>query len=103
MNDVNIKVQIHCLKPSWVDYEKNKYRLYINDDMLTERSWIWSINTVIDEDIWVSLAPNTVNLIRLESILDPVESIAKFSLMNLRVNNNAIVDHGEQSELSFKI
>lgn len=103
MNDVNIKVQIHCLKPSWVDYEKNKYRLYINDDMLTERSWIWSINTVIDEDIWVSLAPNAVNLIRLESILDPVDSIAKFTLMNLRVNNNAIVDHGEQLEISFKI
>lgn len=103
MNEVNIKVQVHCPKPSWVVAEKNRYRLYINDDMLTERSWIWSINTVIDEDIWISLASNTVNLIRLESILDPVESIAKFSLMNLRVNNNPIIDYSEQSELSFKV
>jgi len=103
MNEVNITVQVCCLKPSWVSYEKNKYRLYINKEMLVERSWIWGINTVINEDIWVDLAPTTVNLISVESILDPVESIAKFSLMNLKVNNNLIVDHSEQSELSFTI
>jgi hypothetical protein len=103
MNEVNITVQICCLKPSWVSYEKNKYRLYINDEMLVERSWIWNINTVINEDIWVDLTPTTINSVRIESILDPVESTAKFSLMNLKVNNNPIVDYSEQSELSFTI
>ena len=69
MNEVNIKVQVHCLKPSWVVAEKHRYRLYINDDMLTERSWIWDINTVIAEDIWVNLQLDTTNLIKLEPVL----------------------------------
>jgi len=105
MSDVNITVQVHCLKPSWISYEKNKYRLFINDEMLVERSWIWDINTVIHEDIWVDLAPTTVNSISIESILEPGDSTAKFLLMNLKVNNDPVVIdyNSEQSELSFKI
>ena len=104
MNEVNIKVQVHCLKPSWVVAEKHRYRLYVNDDMLTERSWIWDINTVIDEDIWVNLQPDTTNLIKLEPVLDPINSMAKFGLMNMLVNNNPVEDIGnEQLEISFKI
>jgi|LauGreDrversion4_1035100.scaffolds.fasta_scaffold480534_1 hypothetical protein len=104
MNEVNIKVQVHCLKPSWVVAEKHRYRLYINDDMLTERSWIWGINTVIDEDIWVNIPPDTTNLIKLEPVLNPVNSMAKFGLMNMLVNNNPVEDIGnEQLEISFKL
>ena len=104
MNEVNIKVQVHCLKPSWVVAEKHRYRLYINDDMLTERSWIWDINTVIAEDIWVNLPLDTTNLIKLEPVLDPINSMAKFGLMKVLVNNNPVEDIGnEQLEISFKL
>lgn len=104
MNEVNLKVEVHCLQPGWVSYEKNKYRLYVNNEMLTERSWIWNTNTIINEDIWVNLSPNIVNTIRIDPILDPINSIVKFSLENLKVNDMLIpkLEH-EQLELSFKL
>lgn len=104
MNTVNIKVQVHCLQPYWVATEKNIYRLYINNDLLTERSWIWDTNTVINEDIWVNLSTNTTNLIKIEPILNPVRSTAKFIMKNLQINGNLCANESEeQSELSFRI
>ncbi len=104
MNGVNIKVQIHCLKPSWVNFEKNKYRLYVNEDMLTERSWIWDIKTFIDENIWVELESNKEHRIKIVPILDPINSLAKFALKNLRINENLYQsENQEQLELSFRL
>lgn len=104
MNEVNITVQVHCTQPTWVGSEKNQYRLYINDDLLTERSWIWDTNTVINENIWVDLASGSTNIIKLIPILNPVRSMAKFGLKNLMVNDNEVTDHGgEQSELYFTV
>ena len=51
MSITNIKIEVHCLKPSWVDYEKNKYRLYVDNNIITERSWIWNTKTLLDENI----------------------------------------------------
>lgn len=104
MSQVNLKVQVHCLKPSWVNFEKNRYRLYVNEDMLTERSWIWDINTFIDENIWVELESNKEHLIKIIPILDPTTSLAKFALKNLRINEELyIFENQEQLELSFRL
>lgn len=104
MSLVNLKVQVHCLKPSWVNHEKNRYRLYVDEDMLTERTWSWDKETLIDENIWVELEPNMQHLIKLVPILDPIDSIAKFAIMKLRVNNNLYANtNEEQLELSFTI
>ena len=104
MSQVNLKVQVHCLKPSWVNFEKNKYRLYVNEDMLTERSWIWDIKTFIDENIWVELESNKEHRIKIVPILDPINSLAKFALKNLRINENLYQsENQEQLELSFRL
>jgi len=104
MSQVNLKVQVHCLKPSWVNFEKNRYRLYVNEYMLTERSWIWDVKTFIDENIWVELQSDTEHTIRLVPILDPIDSLAKFALKKLRVNGKLLYfTNQDQSELSFKI
>ena len=104
MNEVNIKVQVHCLKPSWVDFENNKYRLYVDNDIITERSWIWNTKTLLDENIWVELELDTEHSIKLVPILDPIDSSAKFTLKNLRINNNLYyTENEEQLELSFRL
>lgn len=84
MTAVNLTVEIHCLKPSWVNYENNKYRIYVNDDLLTERTWIWELNTLINENIWVDIPLYSTNTVRLELILQD-KSVAKFALGNLQV------------------
>lgn len=104
MSQVNLKVQIHCLQPLWVATEKNIYRLYVNNDLLTERSWIWDTNTVINEDIWVNLNSTTTHSIKVEPILNPIRSMAKFTIQNLQVNGNPWYSESEEPlELSFRL
>ena len=104
MNEVNLKVQVHCLRPSWVDFENNKYRLYVDNDMITERSWIWNTKTLLDENIWVKLELDTEHSIKIVPVLDPINSFVKFTLKNLRINNNLYyTENEEQLELSFKL
>ena len=104
MSQVNLKVQVHCLRPSWVDFENNKYRLYVNNDMITERSWIWNTKTLLDENIWVKLELDTEHSIKIVPVLDPINSFVKFTLKNLRINNNLYyTENEEQLELSFRL
>jgi hypothetical protein len=104
MNEVNLKVQVHCLRPSWVDFENNKYRLYVDNDMITERSWIWNTKTLLDENIWVKLELDTEHSIKIVPVLDPINSFVKFTLKNLRINNNLYyTENEEQLELSFRL
>ncbi len=84
MNAVNLTVEVHCLKPSWVNHENNKYRIYVNDDLLTERTWIWELNTLINENIWVIIPATGANTVRLEQIIQD-KSVAQFALRNLQV------------------
>ena len=84
MNAVNLTVEVHCLKPSWVNHENNKYRIYVNDDLLTERTWIWELNTLINENIWVIIPATSANTVRLEQIIQD-KSVAQFALRNIRV------------------
>ena len=84
MAAVNLTVEVHCLKPSWVTYEKNNYRLYVNNDLLTERTWIWDLNTLINENIWLEIPLDSTNIVRLEIILQD-NSVAQFALRNLQV------------------
>ena len=86
MNAVNLTVEVHCLKPSWVNHENNKYRIYVNDDLLTERTWIWELNTLINENIWVIIPATSANTVRLEQIIQD-KSVAQFALRNLQVIN----------------
>jgi hypothetical protein len=104
MSQVNLKVQVHCLRPSWVDFENNKYRLYVDNDMITERSWIWNTKTLLDENIWVKLELDTEHSIKIVPVLDPINSFVKFTLKNLRINNNLYyTENEEQLELSFRL
>jgi hypothetical protein len=103
MAEVNLKVQVQALQPRWIEYETNKYRIYVNDDLITERTWIWNIDTVIEEDIWIDVPTHISHIIRLESILES-KSIAQFGLRNFRVNNWPKPDWGgAKTQLSFII
>jgi len=98
----NIKVDVHCLGPRWVTIESNKYRLYVNDDMVTERNWIWEISHYIREDIWVELEHGVENIIKIEPILNPSNSTAQFVLKGLTINNSITPDDNiNRTQLSF--
>ena len=86
MIDTEVAVDVVCLQPRWIAQENVIYRLYLNDELLTERNWIWEQNISIREQFTVSLDPNYSNLLKLELIKDRM-SLAQFAFNDLVVNS----------------
>lgn len=104
MSEVSITVQVHALQPSWIEHEKPRYRLYVDDDLITERTWIWNIQTYIEEELRVEVDPGINHSIRLDLIKTLPMHQAQFGLQNLKINGWPKPDHGGyRSELSFKL
>ena len=90
MNFINITVNVHCIRPSWVFQPQNEeflqpiYRIYVDNDLYTERTWRWGPNTLINEEIW--LDSGVGHSVRIEPVLkNPAQ--AKFKLTNFKIHN----------------
>jgi hypothetical protein len=104
MSETKISVQVHALQPRWIDIEQPKYRLYINDDLITERTWGWDQQTYIEETLWAEVDHGISYTIRLELIKSDPFHLSQFGLQNLYVNEESYSDHGgHRSELSFML
>jgi hypothetical protein len=104
MSEVKLRVQIHCLQPNWIEHEKSCYRLSVNDDLITERTWIWSVNTYIEEDLLVDVTERESHIVRLETILDNPRSLTQFGLQNFYVNGWPKPHYGgDRIQLSFML
>ena len=106
MKQTNITVEVHALQPRWIDIENPKYRLYVNDDLFTERSWIWNQKIFVRENLSVHLETGINHTIRVEIIKSNPMHLAQFGLQNLRIDNSdyETSDHGGyRSELGFII
>ena len=90
MNAVNITVSVQCIRPLWVLLLLNDprvttmYRLYIDDNLLTERTWAWSDNTFIQENIWMYAEKDSVHVVTIQPIVKHPDTAA-FSLSNFTV------------------
>ena len=104
MSEVSLRVQVHCLQPNWVEQENSRYRLYVNDDLITERTWIWPINTFIEEDLLVDVTERESHIVRIETILDNPRSVTQFGLQNFYVNGWPKPHYGgDRTQLSFML
>ena len=76
MSEVNLKFEVHCQtrRPLWANlnsnskfanYTNSKYRVYINNDLITERDWCWD-NIFLIEDIWITADQNKENILLLK-------------------------------------
>jgi hypothetical protein len=111
MIETNINIEVHCARPNWVflsfpivkQFDISYYRLYIDSDLLTERTWIWDNNTFIKEDIWINTEPNIEHIIKIEPIVkNPAQ--AQFELLNFKVvNKNYQLNRLDINQISFKI
>lgn len=102
MEPINLLVEVHCYIPDWVTLDYNQkfrnsiYRIYLDNDLLTERSWIWDYSRIyILEDIWIYTERNKDYTLKLEPVLkNPAQ--AKFRLANFHIkgqyNSSAVND-----------
>ena len=66
------------------------YRIYVDDDLLTERSWVWPAYEIfIQENIEVDVEPGAHRLIIKECNCDPV-----FQIGNMTINGAPLAASG---------
>lgn len=97
-----IDVEVHCLQPRWVADENSKYRIYFDDELLTERDWIWAQDIYIQENMIVDVSPCLMHTIRIEVIKSNPMHLTQLALRNLNVNGIRQDDRdGHRDNLSF--
>jgi len=105
----NITVEVHCRRPPWSihhweeRYRDSRYRIYIDNDLITERTWIWDNTTYLREDLWANLSFLGPHSIRLEPVIH-IPDQAKFGLLEFNVANTPVkVLAINPHEISFKL
>ena len=112
MSELNLVFDIHGYRPSWVqkrdnvkefekDFYNSRYRIYVNNDLIVERNWVWENDIFLRENMWIIVESSEFNL-KLEPIIYNPTQI-KFLIKNPMVNNIPIDFNSEQLELSIKV
>ena len=102
MHAVNITVEVHCIRPPWGQrnpiskFNDSRYRIYINQDLITERSWLFYNNTFLKENIWMNTSIETQNILKIEPIVyipeQAVFKVNNFNIVNFRADSIKIND-----------
>lgn len=106
LKEINISVEVHCLRPDWAishhnpKYKNVRYRLYVEEDLITERNWSWDNNIFLNENIWIATNKDT-NTVTIEPVLYRPEQ-ACFTLKNLQITNYPFkIDHNQDTSIQF--
>lgn len=107
MKETSIMVEVHCTRPPWsIQNTKSKlgtrYRLYLDNDLIVERSWIWDNETFLLENIWISTEYGVEKNLKLEPVLY-APGQAEFKLKNISIPNKfCAIEIKEDTVISFK-
>lgn len=108
MATYTLTADIHCSFPSWVfdkhnkKFQDTKYRIYINNELMVERSWIWGNNKFIREELIIEVEPGSICNLKLEPVVLNIAQ-AKFDITNLTKNKLPYNSTRSNLELSFII
>ena len=109
MHEINLKVEVHAYRPKWAVenvnsiYSDSRYRIYINNDLITERNWIWDNNILLIENIWLQ-STELHYILKLDPILMKNPAQAVFSIKNLNViNSQADINKIDELQVNFTL
>ena len=91
---VQVQCDVYC---RW-DGNDTRYRLYVNDELFTERSWIWNGKDYYLEEVIAIEAGPGLYKIRYE-LLEPTNS--KLKIRNMRVASKNAAIHEDQTTLEI--
>jgi|688.fasta_scaffold1389467_1 hypothetical protein len=102
MSEVNLTFEIHCQRPPWAiknrfsKFLDSRYRVYVNNDLITERNWNWDNNIFLKENIWINTPINTQHTLKIEPIVyipeQAVFTVNDFKIVNVQADITKIND-----------
>jgi len=109
MLEVNLIFEVHCHRPPCgiinpiSKFTDSRYRVYVDDDLITERSWIWDNGIKLLENIWLNLENNKEYKLRIDPVVALPEQ-AKFNIDNFKVtNSNADINKIDDLQVNFTL
>ena len=116
---VNLLVEVHAALPNWTKefpeflyrgsnsdepWKGYGYRLYINDELFSERPWYFPLSSrYLVENIWVEVEPNRDYTIFLHVVEDEPERII-LSLKNFQTKNiESVCTQLDDRTITFRI
>lgn len=87
MKLATVTIDVCCSQPEWAVQDlyitKNAYRLYINNELITERTWKYTNGTYIQERITLDSTDKSLKYrLQLAPIIKKIKD-CKFTLQNL--------------------
>jgi hypothetical protein len=80
-----------------------KYRVYVNQDLIVERDWIWGNNVYIEEDIWADIDLAQDCVLRVEPIAI-VNNASKFDIENFQIiNGEGLIQKPNNLQVNFRV
>jgi hypothetical protein len=92
MSEVNLIFEVHGYRPIWaknhpnIIYSESRYRIYVDTDLITERTWSWDNNILLNENIWVYGDINSTYTLNIIPVIHNINQ-AKFTIGNLKISN----------------
>lgn len=91
MLEVNLIFEVHCQRPPWgiinpiSKFNDSRYRIYVDDDLITERSWTWD-NIFLKESVWIKSINGCDHILKIEPVVCIPEQ-AVFTIDNFEISN----------------
>lgn len=82
MTDTNINFQVFCTRPGWAinnadsKFTDVRYRIYVDDNLITERTWVWHNNIALHENFYVNFDLAHEHRLRLEPVMYSTQQAA---------------------------
>ena len=92
MLEVNLIFEVQCRRPPWgiinpiSKFSDSRYRVYIDNDLITERSWIWDNNIFLKESVWIKSIEGCDHVLKIEPVVCIPEQ-AVFSVDNFKISS----------------
>jgi hypothetical protein len=103
---VNLTVEVH-FQNSISSQDEIIYRIYINEELLVERSWNWDNKTFLKENICIAIDVNKLHQINFESFCLLSNRLVKISTLNLQnlqcANEKISIVNFEPQSITFRI
>jgi hypothetical protein len=96
MRDYNVVVEVHCVEPRWVSKEGSRYRIYVDNELMVERTWIWDQNTYIQEHMVLKLHDHASHRMRLETIKTMPGAMTELTLLNITCDGHGRPGDGQE-------
>ena len=92
---VSLQAEIRCARQS----PEAAYRIYVGNNLMTERTWIWGTDIAINEHVQIDL-----HIGQGKFRLEPVNcSPTTFTIHNFKVNNHLLHPQVRGLETTFMI